>query len=76
MTATRLLPPAPRTPPAATAGEWREAFTDRHQCVAVVRAHARAFLVRAHLPRPLCEDASANSSPTPSATPADRAPSG
>ncbi|WP_431683468.1 ATP-binding protein [Kitasatospora sp. KL5] len=49
-------PPAPHVAPAQTL-EWSVSFTDAVQCVAEVRACARAFLTRAHLPRPLREDA-------------------
>ncbi|MEV7175394.1 ATP-binding protein [Kitasatospora sp. NPDC093679] len=54
---TALLPPpapAPAQPPLL---EWTVAFGDADRCVAEVRAGARAFLTRAHLPRPLREDA-------------------
>ncbi|MEW1908436.1 hypothetical protein AB0442_08255 [Kitasatospora sp. NPDC085895] len=54
---TALLPPpapAPAQPPLL---EWTVAFGDADRCVAEVRAGARAFLTRAHLPGPLREDA-------------------
>ncbi|GAA4989463.1 hypothetical protein GCM10025734_15780 [Kitasatospora paranensis] len=36
---------------------WSEPFTARLQCVADIRAHARAYLTRAQLPRAVREDA-------------------
>ncbi|WP_405009561.1 ATP-binding protein [Kitasatospora sp. NBC_01539] len=50
--------PAPARPTAdpETTG-WSEHFTDRPQCVRGLRDHARAYLTRAHLPRPLRDDA-------------------
>ncbi|MGW4893167.1 ATP-binding protein [Kitasatospora sp. NPDC004240] len=54
---TLELPCVRPSPAAATGESWDEAFTDRPDCVASVRAHARAFLERTRLPRTLYEDA-------------------
>ncbi|GJF30387.1 hypothetical protein KNE206_30870 [Kitasatospora sp. NE20-6] len=59
----RLEPPtalptanAPAPGPAPTDGGLEEPFTDRLQCVADIRAHARTYLIRARLPRTVRED--------------------
>ncbi|MER8188676.1 ATP-binding protein [Kitasatospora sp. NPDC094015] len=51
--ATPLRPAVPPGPSPA----WAEPFGDSARCVALVRSHARAFLLRAHLQRQLREDA-------------------
>lgn len=53
---TLELPCVRPSPTAATGESWDEAFSDRPDCVASVRAHARAFLDRTRLPGTLCED--------------------
>ncbi|MEV6210220.1 ATP-binding protein [Kitasatospora sp. NPDC051914] len=58
MNTALLPPPAPPAPHVAPAQTLEcVSFTDTVQCVAEVRACARAFLTRAHLPLPLREDA-------------------